>query len=314
MRKSFSKIKHIQEANEILEKRVLTERKNRMFELIREDVSYPLINEQGTVPPKRELPCANTAEEILSRKGTLHVGCKGELVKELQERLASAGRSLSLVGKQMIGEKGAWENPTDGNLGPRTKRAIIDFQKETGLSPDGVVGKLTWEKISEYKPEITFDVNNKQWIFKDTFEPVDSSWYSGKERSHGEMTPIAGKLDTKKPPEMIRPSYVASGGKIKLDTNVSQGITNPNEPKSESGKMDKSGYEKLSKEPVKQEGDKYTAWGMGMSPDMATAKKIAILNANTKIKKAGQVGGWYDTEEEVFQENGDYFYFIKMST
>lgn len=51
MRKSFSKIKHIQEANEILEKRVLTERKNRMFELIREDVSHvePLLNFNSTI-------------------------------------------------------------------------------------------------------------------------------------------------------------------------------------------------------------------------------------------------------------------------
>ena len=101
---------------------------------------------------------------------------------------------------------------------------------------------------------------------------------------------------------------------IKSFSNKDQGVGNPEVTAPETEKKDMVSYEKLVNEPAKQEGGKYTAWGMGMSPDMATAKKIAIQNANTKIKKAGQVGGWYDTEKKVFQENGNYYYFIKMST
>lgn len=181
---------------------------------------------QGTTDPgpadkpapvkQKTLPCAKTAEEILSGKALLYMGCKNDLVKQFQERVASAGRSGSLAGNKMIGEKGAWGNPTDGNFGSRTRNAAIDFQKEMGLKPDGVVGKSTWEKISEYQPEITFDVNSKSWVFKDTFEPVDSSWYSGKERNHGQMQPIAGKLNTQQPEQ-----------DIKLN-NTNQGVANPN--------------------------------------------------------------------------------------
>lgn len=178
-------------------------------------------DEPGTTdkpaPAKQKtLPCAKTAEEILSGKALLYMGCKNDLVKQFQERVASAGRSGSLAGNKMIGEKGAWGNPTDGNFGQRTRNAAIDFQKEMGLKPDGVVGKATWEKISEYQPEITFDVNSKSWVFKDTFEPVDSSWYSGKERSHGQMQPIAAKLNTQQPEQDIKTN------------TTNQGVANPN--------------------------------------------------------------------------------------
>ncbi|MDP8259878.1 MAG: peptidoglycan-binding protein [Candidatus Gygaella obscura] len=38
----------------------------------------------------------------------------------------------------------------DGILGPRTKRAIIDFQKGNDLSCDGKVGPETWKHLSVY--------------------------------------------------------------------------------------------------------------------------------------------------------------------
>ena len=38
----------------------------------------------------------------------------------------------------------------DGKLGPKTKQAIIDFQKEKGLKPDGKVGPRTWSELEKY--------------------------------------------------------------------------------------------------------------------------------------------------------------------
>ncbi|MGL5084634.1 MAG: peptidoglycan-binding domain-containing protein, partial [Clostridium sp.] len=37
----------------------------------------------------------------------------------------------------------------DGIFGSRTKDAVIQFQKTFGLSPDGLVGNLTWDKLYE---------------------------------------------------------------------------------------------------------------------------------------------------------------------
>ncbi len=53
---------------------------------------------------------------------TLREGDKGNDVKELQRRLKLAA---------------------DGEFGPRTKAAVVAFQKSKGLTADGVVGPKT---------------------------------------------------------------------------------------------------------------------------------------------------------------------------
>lgn len=37
----------------------------------------------------------------------------------------------------------------DGVFGPETQRAVVAFQTENGLTPDGIVGKNTWSKVSQ---------------------------------------------------------------------------------------------------------------------------------------------------------------------
>ena len=35
----------------------------------------------------------------------------------------------------------------DGEFGPQTRRALIAFQRDHGITPDGVVGRGTWGKL-----------------------------------------------------------------------------------------------------------------------------------------------------------------------
>lgn len=60
--------------------------------------------------------------------------CVGEDVKLLQLDLIALGYSLGVYG-------------ADGDFGPNTEKAVIAFQTANNLTPDGVVGKLTREKI-----------------------------------------------------------------------------------------------------------------------------------------------------------------------
>ena len=57
---------------------------------------------------------------------TLKEGSRGEDVKKVQ---AAVGATA------------------DGIFGPKTKAAVIAFQKSKGLAPDGIVGPYTWAKI-----------------------------------------------------------------------------------------------------------------------------------------------------------------------
>ena len=38
----------------------------------------------------------------------------------------------------------------DGKMGPRTKKAIVEFQKAKGLKADGKVGPKTWAELEKY--------------------------------------------------------------------------------------------------------------------------------------------------------------------
>lgn len=61
--------------------------------------------------------------------GLLRRGSRGPEVRELQERLTSAGVD---------------PGPIDGDFGPTTENAVRAFQQARGLEVDGVVGPQTW--------------------------------------------------------------------------------------------------------------------------------------------------------------------------
>jgi hypothetical protein len=65
---------------------------------------------------------------------TIRKGVKGELVRDLQGTL---NRNYPAYSKLTI----------DGNFGPGTEKVVKEFQKRSGLTPDGVVGPQTWAKL-----------------------------------------------------------------------------------------------------------------------------------------------------------------------
>jgi len=55
--------------------------------------------------------------------------------KDIQRALKNAGFDAGAI---------------DGKIGPRTKKAIEDFQKSKGLKVDGKVGPKTWAELEKY--------------------------------------------------------------------------------------------------------------------------------------------------------------------
>ncbi len=66
-------------------------------------------------------------------KPTLRKGASGPEVIELQEILTMCGYDCGGV---------------DGKFGTRTRNAVVAFQTEVGLDPDGVVGAKTWKALA----------------------------------------------------------------------------------------------------------------------------------------------------------------------
>lgn len=69
----------------------------------------------------------------------LEVGSSGEKVRQMQQHLNVISNAYPLIPK--IAE--------DGIFGPQTEEAVKTFQRVFNLTPDGIVGFLTWYKISE---------------------------------------------------------------------------------------------------------------------------------------------------------------------
>ena len=52
--------------------------------------------------------------------------------------------------QQALQNAGLYQGKIDGDLGPRTKKAIRDFQQQNALTVDGKVGPQTWSKLFSY--------------------------------------------------------------------------------------------------------------------------------------------------------------------
>ncbi|MCC6759031.1 MAG: peptidoglycan-binding protein [Candidatus Omnitrophica bacterium] len=52
--------------------------------------------------------------------------------------------------QQALKNAGVYSGPVDGSLGPKSKKAIREFQTNNGLNADGKVGPRTWKKLATY--------------------------------------------------------------------------------------------------------------------------------------------------------------------
>jgi peptidoglycan hydrolase-like protein with peptidoglycan-binding domain len=52
--------------------------------------------------------------------------------------------------QQALKNMGLYAGKIDGSLGPKTKKAIEEFQSRNGLNPDGKVGPKTWAKLGAH--------------------------------------------------------------------------------------------------------------------------------------------------------------------
>ena len=57
--------------------------------------------------------------------------------------------------QQALKNAGIYSGKIDGNIGPKTKKAIEEFQSQNGLKPDGKVGPKTWKALSAHLTQTT---------------------------------------------------------------------------------------------------------------------------------------------------------------
>ncbi len=79
--------------------------------------------------------------QLQSKQNTMESGFTGSNRKS--SAINAVGVTASDVQKALT-RAGLDPGPVDGHIGKKTRRAIKRFQKEHGLTADGVVGEKTW--------------------------------------------------------------------------------------------------------------------------------------------------------------------------
>lgn len=78
----------------------------------------------------------NNPSEPYTNKPLVYKGKTGETVKYIQNKLINKGYFLGRTG-------------ADGIFGFQTEKAVRQFQIDSNLSADGIIGPLTWEKLED---------------------------------------------------------------------------------------------------------------------------------------------------------------------
>jgi peptidoglycan hydrolase-like protein with peptidoglycan-binding domain len=60
-------------------------------------------------------------------------------------KLGSSGKYVQMVQKTL--NKNGCHLAVDGIFGEMTKKAVMTYQKNHGLQVDGIVGKITWDRL-----------------------------------------------------------------------------------------------------------------------------------------------------------------------
>jgi peptidoglycan hydrolase-like protein with peptidoglycan-binding domain len=62
----------------------------------------------------------------------------------------ASGKPTTKEIQQALKNAGIYDGKVDGNIGPKTKKAIEAFQTKNGLKADGKIGRKTWKALSAY--------------------------------------------------------------------------------------------------------------------------------------------------------------------
>lgn len=110
-----------------------------------------ILEEKVSVTAKEEAP--KTSETIVSNE-IMTADAKETVVPESPTR-----KDIQAALKN----SNFYQGDVDGKFGPKTKKAVEDFQAANDLKPDGKVGPNTWEKLKKYyTPTETQETETKE--------------------------------------------------------------------------------------------------------------------------------------------------------
>lgn len=111
-----------------------------------EDLAEPISMEamgniNASIPATMQAPAPEAASQ--AQVTALPAAPKAEAMPQ-----AGVSKPSNIDIQTALKNAGFYAGSIDGKIGPKTKKAIEEFQKANGLNPDGKVGPKTWAALS----------------------------------------------------------------------------------------------------------------------------------------------------------------------
>ena len=103
----------------------------------------PAIMQEAVTTPE---PAQTVATETIPPTAAPQVSQITQAIKPMALEREARNRDI----QKALKAAGFYVGAIDGKIGPRTKRAVEEFQKAKGLKVDGKVGPKTWAELEKY--------------------------------------------------------------------------------------------------------------------------------------------------------------------
>lgn len=115
------------------------------------NVNKVMWDRMSILASKKEIRCSREETSFDESDNVIKEGSKGKMVTDLQKYLNMVAEKYPSISKLVV----------DGIFGPKTKAAVMEFQRLFNLEQDGIVGQITWETLYNIslgkKPPTIFD-------------------------------------------------------------------------------------------------------------------------------------------------------------
>jgi peptidoglycan hydrolase-like protein with peptidoglycan-binding domain len=71
-----------------------------------------------------------------------------EEVQEIKKDIVGSPSNQDI--QTALKNAGFYDGEIDGKIGPKTRNAIMEFQKKNNLEVDGIIGQKTWEVLGQF--------------------------------------------------------------------------------------------------------------------------------------------------------------------
>jgi peptidoglycan hydrolase-like protein with peptidoglycan-binding domain len=116
-------------------------KKQEPIEIGQEPMSMEAISNMTAVTP---------APEAKSTEVKPPIAPQAPVTTSVESAAAASIKPTTLDIQTALKNAGFDPGSIDGKIGPKTKKAVEDFQKANGLDADGKVGPKTWAALSKY--------------------------------------------------------------------------------------------------------------------------------------------------------------------